>query len=269
MTDTDEGRAIELEVAVAGTPEQVWEAIATGPGVSAWFVPTTVVGEPGGVMTQDFGPGMVVEGRVQAWEPPHRFSYGEHAEPTPGTMAFEFLVEARDGGTCVVRLVNSGFGSGAEWDGEYDATENGWRIFLHILQLHLQRFAGQPAARVLAMGMHPGTEGAEAIWTAARAALTAGGDTVHTTGGDTVHTDGDTTPPLDGTVTLRANRALAFALDGPASGTGLVAIEPHGGVTAVSLWLAFYGPDAEALAERDAPRWQAWVDELIAGATAD
>lgn len=261
MTDTDEGRAIELEVAVAGTPEQVWEAIATGPGVSAWFVPTTVVGEQGGVITQDFGPGMLVEGRVQAWEPPHRFAYGEHAEPTPGAMAFEFLVEARDGGTCVVRLVNSGFGSGAEWDGEHDATENGWRIFLHILHLHLQRFAGQPAARVLAMGMHPGTDAAEAIWTAARKVLT--GD------GDTVHTDGDTTPPLDGAVTLRAKRSLAFALDGPAPGTGLVAIEPHGGVTAVSLWLAFYGPDAEALAERDGPRWQAWVDELIAGATAD
>ena len=256
MTGNDEGRAIELEVAVAGTPEQVWEAIATGPGITAWFVPTTVEGEPGGVITQDFGPGMLVEGRVQAWEPPHRFSYGEHAEPTPGTMAFEFLVEARDGGTCVVRLVNSGFGSGEEWDDQYDATENGWRIFLHILQLHLRRFAGQPAARVMAMGMHPGTDAAEAIWTAARTMLTGEGGTVHT---------GDTTPPLDGTVTLRANRALAFALDSPAPGTGLVAIEPHGGMTAVSLWLAFYGPDAAALADRDGPRWQAWVDELVSG----
>ena len=38
------------------------------------------------------------------------------------TFAAEWLVEARDGGTCVVRLINSGFGSGAEWDAEYDAT---------------------------------------------------------------------------------------------------------------------------------------------------
>lgn len=260
MTGNDEGRAIELEVAVAGTPEQVWEAIATGPGISAWFVPTTVVGEPGGVITQDFGPGMLVEGRVQAWQPPHRFGFGEHAEPAPGAMAFEFLVEARDGGSCVVRLVNSGFGSGEEWDDQYDATENGWRIFLHILQLHLQRFAGQPATRVLAMAMEPGTSDADAIWTTARRALT--GD------GDVVHSDGDAVPPLDGTVTLHANRGLAFALDGPAPGTGLVAIEPHGGATAVSLWLAFYGPDAAALAERDGPRWQAWVDGLVAGADA-
>jgi uncharacterized protein YndB with AHSA1/START domain len=34
-----EPRTIELEVEVPGTPEQVWEAIATGQGIAAWFVP--------------------------------------------------------------------------------------------------------------------------------------------------------------------------------------------------------------------------------------
>ena len=32
-------RSVEVEVEVTGSPEQVWEAIATGPGVSSWFVP--------------------------------------------------------------------------------------------------------------------------------------------------------------------------------------------------------------------------------------
>ena len=36
MTDR---REIRLEVEVPGTPEQVWEAIATGPGITSWFVP--------------------------------------------------------------------------------------------------------------------------------------------------------------------------------------------------------------------------------------
>ena len=35
-------RSVQVEVEVPGTPEQVWQAIATGPGVSAWFVPTEV-----------------------------------------------------------------------------------------------------------------------------------------------------------------------------------------------------------------------------------
>ena len=43
MTEHDEGRrSISLQVEVPGTPQQVWEAIATGPGISAWFVPSQV-----------------------------------------------------------------------------------------------------------------------------------------------------------------------------------------------------------------------------------
>ena len=59
---------------------------------------------------------MTVPGRVAAWEPPHRVLFAG-AEGDEG-LAFEWLVEARAGGSCVVRLVNSGFGSGAEWDAQ-------------------------------------------------------------------------------------------------------------------------------------------------------
>ena len=38
---TDE-RSIELEIEVPGTPEEVWRAIATGPGISSWYVPHRV-----------------------------------------------------------------------------------------------------------------------------------------------------------------------------------------------------------------------------------
>ena len=34
-------RSVQAEVEVPGTPEEVWQAIATGPGISSWFVPTT------------------------------------------------------------------------------------------------------------------------------------------------------------------------------------------------------------------------------------
>jgi hypothetical protein len=35
-------RYVQAEVEVIGTPEEVWKAIATGPGISSWFVPTEV-----------------------------------------------------------------------------------------------------------------------------------------------------------------------------------------------------------------------------------
>ncbi len=33
-------RSVEIEIELPGTPEEVWQAIATGPGISSWFVPT-------------------------------------------------------------------------------------------------------------------------------------------------------------------------------------------------------------------------------------
>ena len=38
--DSSGRRYVQAEVEVPGTPEQVWQAIATGPGISSWFVPT-------------------------------------------------------------------------------------------------------------------------------------------------------------------------------------------------------------------------------------
>lgn len=233
-------RAIELEIEVPGTPEEVWEAIATGPGITAWFVPTTVEGRAGGAITQDFGgPQMQVTGFVHAWEPPHRFAYGEGPEPTAGGMAFEFLVEAKDQSTCIVRLVNSGFGSGEDWDDQFDSTEKGWRIFLHILSLHLRLFAGQTAHRVQAMAMIPAPEGPDALWSVALDRF-----------------------DLDVDSTLRADRAFAFTIDEPAPGTGFLAVEGSGETLAVSLWLSLYGPGAEKVAQEQEPRLQSWVDAL-------
>ena len=67
-------RVIDVSVEVVGTPEQVWAAIATGPGISSWFVPTTVEEQADGAITNRFGEGpeMLVPGRVAAWEPPAR-----------------------------------------------------------------------------------------------------------------------------------------------------------------------------------------------------
>jgi hypothetical protein len=35
----------------------VWEAIATGPGITSWFVPHQVEERQGGIVRMDFGPG--------------------------------------------------------------------------------------------------------------------------------------------------------------------------------------------------------------------
>lgn len=254
---SDDRRSIELEVEVVGTPEEVWQAIATGPGISSWYVPHTVAEEEGGAAMASFGEGpeMQVPGRVAAWEPPRRivFDGGEGVEG----LAFEWLIEARDGGTCIVRLVNSGFGSGAEWDGQYDAMTDGWRLFLRNLQLHLAHFGGQSATSMLPMAVWALTP--DQAWITLTAALGIGASpavgtrlTLHATSGDGAILSGD--------VVDRGPRRIALLIDEPAPGTAFVAAEDYGGQAGVSIWAYLYGPDAPELAALARRHWQAWLD---------
>ena len=252
----DDRRAIELEVEVPGTPEEVWRAIATGPGISSWYVPHTVEEREGGAATASFGPGpeMQVPGRVAAWEPPHRivFDGGEGV----GGLAFEWLVEARDGSHCVVRLVNTGFGDGGEWDEQYDGMTEGWQLFMLNLQLHLQHFPGQTATSALPVGQWAGPR-AEAFTRLADAlgipAAPAVGDRVAVTAPDA--------PALAGTVVAAAPWRLALVVDEPAPGTAFLAVEGDGEPVNVSIWSYLYEPGGAEAAQRDEPAWASWLAE--------
>ena len=58
-----------------GTPEQVWAAIATGPGISAWLHHTEVEErEGGGRYAFHMGAGLNESGVVSGWDPPRRFA---------------------------------------------------------------------------------------------------------------------------------------------------------------------------------------------------
>lgn len=135
---------------VPGTPEEVWQALATGPGISAWFVPATFEEEGGKpvAVTLDFGPAMDSRSVVTAWNPPHLFAReGSGWVPGSPPIATEFIVEARAGGTCVVRIVQSLFASTDDWDGQLTGAEEGWpRGITRVLRLYLTHFRGQSSA---------------------------------------------------------------------------------------------------------------------------
>lgn len=251
---TEENRSIELEIEVPGTPEEVWQAIATGPGISSWYVPHQVEEREGGAAMAAFGPEpeMQIPGRVAAWEPPRRivFDGGEGV----GGMAFEWLVEARDGGTCVVRLVNSGFGSGDEWDAQYDAMTEGWQLFLLNLKLHMEHFAGQTATACLPLATWAGPR--DRAWQRLADGL---GIPAAPGVGDRISVTADGTPPLAGEVVDADSWRIALLLDEPARGTAFLAVEGAGETVEVSIWTYLYGPEGAEAAARDEGTWRAWL----------
>lgn len=245
-------RVIDLQVEVEGTPEEVWRAIATGPGISSWYVPHTVEERERGSASASFGPGpeMEVPGRVTAWEPPRRVAF-DGGEGVPG-LAFEWLVEARTGGTCVVRLINSGFGEGVPWDDQYDAMTEGWGLFLLNLQLHMKHFRGQSAVSMLPMAMWTGSP--DEIWSALTNKL---GIPERPIVGQRIHAGSTDGPMLAGVVADVGAQRIALLLDEPAPGTAFIAVEGCG----VSVWSYLYGEGAGDIVKREESRWAKWLDE--------
>ena len=95
MTNPDQSNRVEHRVEhtyeVTATPEQVWDAIATADGISAWMVPTRLDPEIGGEVSFDLGEFRSI-GVVTDYTPNHRFAYEEpwpiadEAEAIPATM---------------------------------------------------------------------------------------------------------------------------------------------------------------------------------------
>ena len=170
-------RSVQVEVEVPGTPEQVWQAIATGPGVSSWFVPTESEERVGGAVIAHFGPGMDSTATVTAWDPPRRFAAeSPDLGPNAPTLATEWVVEARSGGTCVVRVVHSLFASTDDWDDQLESIESGWPAFFRILRLYLTQFRGERCSTFQLMGVAP--EPVSKAWGALTASLGLGGATL-------------------------------------------------------------------------------------------
>ena len=255
--DASGRRLVELELEVPGTPEQVWQAIATGAGISSWFVPTEVEGHLGGAVAFHLGEGIESFGHVTAWEPPRRFAYEERDWlPNAPPLASEFTIESRAGGTCVMRLVHSLFASNDEWDDQLESIESGWLSFFEILRIYVGQFAGQPCSAIRLSGRASGSE--EEAWDALTSTLGLAG----ASSGQHRQVAIAGATPLAGVVQrigLSKHREVLVKLSEPVTGAGLFGVYTWGTQVMLSITLYLYGPLAAEIAAREEPRWREWL----------
>jgi uncharacterized protein YndB with AHSA1/START domain len=252
-------RSTQVEVEVPGTPEEVWQAIATGPGIGCWFVPAEFEerdGKPVAVKL-NFGPGMESRSEVTVWDPPRKFAV-EGAGWAPGSppIADEWTVEARGGGICVVRVVNSLFASTDDWDNQLEGTESGWPGFFRILKIYLTHFRGQRSAIMQWIAPAAGSE-AEAWET-----LTAASGLKGVSAGQRCNTPAGV-PALSGVVehvTQSPYNAL-LRLDKPGPGTAALGTVTFGGAVMATLSFYLYGDQAAGTVAHETPLWEAWIQK--------
>jgi uncharacterized protein YndB with AHSA1/START domain len=241
-----------------GTPEQVWDAMATANGSSSWFIPTTSDERAGGAIAFHMGPDGSSEGSILEWEPPRRVVYEEpdwaaltgHDGEVVTPMVTEYLIEARSGGTCSVRVVSSAFGTGADWEREFFAEmEKGWRPFFHHLRLYLTHFPGQQVTSLEAQASVDGGD-AEVLRKTMRDALGEVGETVTIRG-------------TTGVVERIDDMEVLLRLSAPVPGYMAFFSQDRGPTAVLQLAGYLFADDATDYVAREQSEWQAWLETLV------
>jgi uncharacterized protein YndB with AHSA1/START domain len=230
------------EITVDATPDQVWDAIATGPGVDAWFMGRTEI-EPGKEVRTEFPCGFAMRYDVTEWDPPHRLAYRGDPLDSGEFHAFEFLVEGRAGSSTVVRVVHSG--ALANWDDEFEAMSEGDTLYWRKLASYVEHFAGATGPSVLLQVEQPGTR--DEVMARLREQL---GLPDRVAEGDRVRATPDGLEPLDGVLDHVTPAAIGIRTDDGLArffhAMGMVVVEEH----------RYGGSDL-----RD---WQGWLDRVAA-----
>ncbi|PPK64889.1 SRPBCC domain-containing protein [Actinokineospora auranticolor] len=131
---------IRREVVLEATPAQIFAAVTENQG--SWLFPMPYPPADGTVDAQG--------SRVTKWDPPHEVAVRTEG-PDGWFNALEHVIEARDGGTAVLRYVHSGIFTD-DWDTQYDGAGKHTDFYLHSLGQYVKHFPGRGATYVAADG---------------------------------------------------------------------------------------------------------------------
>jgi uncharacterized protein YndB with AHSA1/START domain len=149
-----ERRIIRDEIKTSASPQQAWEAWADPAKISQWFVDRAEGKAEAGRDIKWFFDTFNLELNYKVLEavPGERYAIlWPGPMPPPGIL--EVIIEREEGQT-LIRLVQSGFREGAEFDEEYEGVESGWHNALALLRVYLENYIGQ--ARTSLLVIQPG-----------------------------------------------------------------------------------------------------------------
>jgi len=146
------GRILRAEIRTKATPQQAYDAWADPEKIAHWF-PDRAEGkaEPGATITWVFEKfNYRIPYEVLIAQPAEKFAIRWNPPPGMSAGVLEVTI-AKEGGETVIKLVNSGFREGAEWNEEFEGTDSGWRMALALLKHYLENYFGISRSSFLAM----------------------------------------------------------------------------------------------------------------------
>ena len=243
------------EIEVDATPEEVWNAIATGPGLDAWFMGRNEVEPREGGTSRMTLPGFSFDSTVTVWQPPTRLELRSPEGPDGSLHTFEYNVESRAEGNTRVRWLHHG-NLGDNWEAEYEGLGEGDPMYFDKLAKYLTYFRGRTATPVNVFD-GPHVADRERAWEMFRRALGLDGPVAL---GDRVRLTPEGLPPLEGVVDWLSPSFLGVRTD-----DGLYRFM-HTFDASVGLGHHIYVEGLDQQATEEA--WGAWLNRAFAEAEA-
>jgi len=140
------GKALVIELSIPAPCAAVWEAFTTSAGLSTWLTPGAVVDlRPGGEWTAHFPGGSTGGGTIVSFIPEQEIVINALAPDQFPTVRAQrtharFTFEAH-GDSTIVRLTQTGWKDGPEWDKAYEYLASGNAQLLATLH---HRFVSGP-----------------------------------------------------------------------------------------------------------------------------
>ena len=139
-------KALIFQVTIPASRTEVWDAFATSSGLSTWLTPHAVVDlRKGGEWTAHYPGGKTGGGNILSFVPEQEMTIAAMApESFPTVRAerttarFEFTAKGK---STIVRLVQTGWKTGQEWDRAFEYLAKGNAELLETL---LRRFTSGP-----------------------------------------------------------------------------------------------------------------------------
>jgi len=250
-------RELVNEITIDAPVEAVWKAITEADELVRWFpMDCRTTPGPGGTIWFSWRGSTEGEAKIEIWEPNRRLRTSwEAGDPektgTPVRLADEYTLTAQGANSTKLRLVSSGFGKHASWDGMYDCIRRGWQFELRGLKHYLERHRAQnravawvqqkvdrPLAKMLDTLMGPEGFKSAPAWTALAEGARWSGTNIDGTplSGEVLHVD------RSGLIVIRLDQwdGALLRIEHESMGGG-----EHGGLW---LWFSIYGEDPKRVA---------------------
>lgn len=236
---------------VPGTPEQIWNAIATGTGLSAWFARTDLEPREGGAIAFHLGGDVISKATITAYHPLQRFAYVEHDwEPGAPPLATAFTIETggNDGEPCKVHVIQTVDPDSGQWTGQLASMEGGWTAMFGVLDLYLTDFAGDRA--VCIRPTVPFAGHLDAASSRLEAAIAR-----------------DYASAIVRQSATASNRDTLLRLVRDEGSVALLSAYQWAGQVNLVACVYFYGEGGQGAAQRAEPYWRNWLEDVAAAAS--